>query len=70
MPISRDPNLYRLRRGLLPASGSSPKFSADQLRVHQYPVENSQCAAKISDGQDQSPDRAKLVDWPQNNNGG
>jgi hypothetical protein len=63
MSISRDPNLYLQRRGIIKTDVAGPVFDPAGLLIHNYPIERSECAAAKADGEEDSPDRAKLIPW-------
>ena len=61
---SRSPFAFQRRKRMRPLNWPSPRFSADQLLVHQYPHPSGKPLKELIAGEGAPPsDRVKLNDW-------
>ena len=61
---SRSPFAFQRRKQLRPLNWPSPRFSPDQLLVHQYPDSQGKSMTELIAGEGVPPsDRVQLNDW-------
>jgi hypothetical protein len=61
---SRSPFAFQRRKQMRPLDWPSPRFSPDQLLVHQYPDPQGRSTKELIAGEGAPPsDRVKLNDW-------